>query len=84
MADALSPMRRIWPTGFDCRTRAVSCEVQAGLRPSLHVLHHSRSGAAVIVVWPWCGIVQQVRTLVAAGVWHEVVLTGVDISSCGS
>jgi threonylcarbamoyladenosine tRNA methylthiotransferase MtaB len=68
-------------TGFDGRARAF-VEVQQGCdhRCTFCVIPFARGPSRSV---PLGGIVQQVRTLVAAG-YPEVVLTGVDISSYGA
>jgi len=68
-------------TGFDGRARAF-VEIQQGCdhRCTFCIIPFARGPSRSV---PLGGIVQQVRTLVAAG-YPEVVLTGVDISSYGS
>ncbi len=68
-------------TGFDGRARAF-VEIQQGCdhRCTFCVIPYARGPSRSV---PLGGIVQQVRTLVAAG-FSEVVLTGVDISSYGA
>jgi len=68
-------------TGFDGRARAF-VEIQQGCdhRCTFCIIPFARGPSRSV---PLDGIVQQVRTLVAAG-YPEVVLTGVDISSYGS
>ena len=68
-------------TGFDSRARAF-VEIQQGCdhRCTFCIIPFARGPSRSV---PLGGIVQQVRTLVAAG-FFEVVLTGVDISSYGS
>ncbi len=67
--------------GFDGRARAF-VEIQQGCdhRCTFCIIPYARGPSRSV---PLGGIVQQVRTLVAAG-YREVVLTGVDISSYGS
>jgi len=67
--------------GFDSRARAF-VEIQQGCdhRCTFCIIPYARGPSRSV---PLGGIVQQVRTLVAAG-YREVVLTGVDISSYGS
>ena len=68
-------------TGFDGRARAF-VEIQQGCdhRCTFCIIPFARGPSRSV---PLGGIVQQVRTLVAAG-YREVVLTGVDISSYGA
>jgi len=68
-------------TGFDGRARAF-VEIQQGCdhRCTFCIIPFARGPSRSV---PLGGIVQQVRSLVAAG-YPEVVLTGVDISSYGS
>ena len=68
-------------TGFDGRARAF-VEIQQGCdhRCTFCIIPFARGPSRSV---PTGGIVQQVRTLVAAG-YKEVVLTGVDISSYGA
>ncbi len=68
-------------SGFDGRARAF-VEIQQGCdhRCTFCIIPFARGPSRSV---PLGGIVQQVRTLVAAG-FLEVVLTGVDISSYGS
>jgi len=67
--------------GFDSRARAF-VEIQQGCdhRCTFCIIPYARGPSRSV---PLGGIVQQVRTLVAAG-YREVVLTSVDISSYGS
>ncbi len=68
-------------TGFDGRARAF-VEIQQGCdhRCTFCIIWNARGPARSV---PLGGIVQQVRTLAAAG-YNEAVLTGVDISSYGA
>jgi threonylcarbamoyladenosine tRNA methylthiotransferase MtaB len=68
-------------TGFDGRARAfVEVQQGCGHRCTFCIIPFARGPSRSV---PLGGIVQQVRTLVAAG-YKEVVLTGVDISSYGA
>jgi len=68
-------------TGFDGRARAfVEIQQGCGRRCTFCIIPFARGPSRSV---PLGGIVQQVRTLSAAG-YPEVVLTGVDISSYGA
>ena len=63
--------------------RARLCAGAERLRPPLHLLHHSRSAAAIRARCRWARWSTQVRRLVEHG-YREVVLTGVDLTSYGA